>query len=325
MKEVRVEDAVGMFLAHDLTRIIPGKFKGVAFSKGHQIQEEDIPHLLDIGKAHIYVLDSEHGKLHEDLAAKRLETALGASRLLRRGPHEGKITLSAPYSGLVVIDQERLLEINSIPELVISTRLDGEVVRINQSVAALRAIPLLVSEEKILKAEEIANSQENPVIDVIPFRKIKVGIVSTGSEILTGRIQDAFGPVLREKLAVYEAEVIEQKFVGDDPMAIESALQGFLRTGVDLVIATGGMSVDPDDRTPGAISRVADEIVTYGMPILPGSMMMVAYLGETPIFGLPGAVIHDARTAFDLLLPRVCAGQRLTRKQIVAMGHGGLL
>ncbi|MDB5084935.1 MAG: molybdopterin-binding protein [Bacilli bacterium] len=320
-----MQDAVGMVLAHDLTRIVPGQYKGVAFHKGYQIKQEDIPALLDIGKAHIYVLELKSGELHEDTAALRIEQALGAQRLVRKGPHEGKITVAAPYPGIVQIDEDHLFEINSIQDVVVSTRRNGDVVSAGQAVAAMRVVPLVVQEQKILQVEQIAQAAAAPLIDVYPFRPLKAGIVSTGSEILTGRIQDAFGPVLREKLAAYQSDIVGQQFTGDDTDVIEAQIRAYVQQGVDLVIATGGMSVDPDDRTPGAIARVADDVVTYGMPILPGSMMMVAYLGSIPIFGLPGAVIHDKRTAFDLLLPYVCAGLRITRPAIVKFGHGGLL
>jgi molybdenum cofactor synthesis domain-containing protein len=324
LKEVRVEDAIGMVLAHDLTRIVPGECKGRVFKKGHVIREEDIPMLLDIGKQHIYILDLKPGELHEDDAALRLTASIKGDHLSADEPHEGKVTLKSTIRGLLSIDEEALFRINSIGEIAIVTKKSGTVVDPGTKVAGLRAIPLVIEEEKIVQAERIAK-EVYPLITVKPFAKYRVGVVTTGSEILTGRIEDRFGPRIREKLTFYGSEVIGQKIVGDQVADIQTAIKDFLAEGVDMIICTGGMSVDPDDRTPGAIRGVATEVVSYGMPVLPGSMMMFAYIDKIPVFGLPGCVIYDDVTSFDLLLPRVLAGETITREQIAKMGHGGLL
>jgi molybdenum cofactor synthesis domain-containing protein len=324
MKEVRVEEAVGMVLAHDLTRIVPGEFKGRVFKKGHVIREEDIPLLLDIGKQHIYILDLKPGELHENDAAIRLSEAIRGDHLAADEPHEGKVTLTSTIRGLLSIDEEALFRINSLGEIAVVTKKSGTVVDPGTKVAGLRSIPLVIAEEKIEQAERIARDVF-PLITIKPFTKFRVGVVTTGSEVLTGRIEDRFGPRIREKLAAYGSEVAGQKIVGDQVEDIQAAMQEFLQEGVDMIICTGGMSVDPDDRTPGAIRGLATEVVSYGMPVLPGSMMMFAYIGRVPVFGLPGCVIYDEITSFDLVLPRVLAGETVTREQIAKMGHGGLL
>ncbi|WP_018130961.1 molybdopterin-binding protein [Effusibacillus pohliae] len=324
MREVHVRDAVGMRLAHDLTRIVPGEFKGRIFKKGHVIREEDIPLLLDIGKEHIYVLDLQPGELHEDDAAIRLSRAVMGDHLTVSEPSEGKVSLASGIHGLLKVDIEALLMINSIGELAVVTKKTNRVVQPGEEVAAMRAIPLVIAEQKIVQAETIAKMSA-PVITVLPFRSLKVGIVTTGSEIVTGRIADRFGPRIREKLAPFGAVVLGQKIVGDQKADIQAGIREFLAQGAELVICTGGMSVDPDDRTPGAIHELATEVVAYGMPILPGSMTMLAYIGEVPVFGLPGAVIYEEVTAFDLFLPRILAGDKVTGKEIAELGHGGLL
>jgi molybdenum cofactor synthesis domain-containing protein len=322
-KEVRVEAAIGMVLAHDLTRIVPGEFKGRAFHKGHVIREEDIPELLKIGKEHIYILDLTEGELHENDAALRMGHVLCGEHMTYDEPHEGKVVLKSTIQGLLKVEDEQLFRINSIDEIAVVAKQTNTVLEPGDKIAGLRAIPLTIDEEKVKAVEEI--SQEMPVFTIKPFRKLRVGVVTTGSEIQKGRIQDKFGPVVTAKLAHFGSEVIEQKIVGDLLDDIKQAIIEFQEQGADMVICTGGMSVDPDDRTPGAIKAAATEIVSYGMPVLPGSMMMLAYREEMPIFGLPGCVIFDAFTSFDMLLPRVLAGETVTRAEVARLGHGGLL
>jgi len=322
-KEVRVEDAIGMRLAHDLTRIVPGEFKGRAFHKGHVIREEDIPELLKIGKEHIYILDLAAGELHEDDAALRMGDALTGESMTFGEPHEGKVVLKSTIQGLLKVNGEGLMRINMIDEIAVVSKQTNTVLEPGDKIAGLRAIPLVIAEEKVAKVEEIARGQR--IFEIKPFRKMRVGIVTTGSEVLKGRIQDKFGPAVRGKIERFGSEIIEQKIVGDDMNDIAAAILQFQAEGADMVICTGGMSVDPDDRTPGAIKQAATEVVSYGMPVLPGSMMMLAYREGMPIFGLPGCVIFDDFTSFDLLLPRVLAGETVTRAEIAALGHGGLL
>ncbi|MGB8956774.1 MAG: molybdopterin-binding protein [Tumebacillaceae bacterium] len=322
-REVRVEDAIGMRLAHDLTRIVPGEFKGRAFIKGHVISEQDIPELLKIGKEHIYILELGDDELHENDAALRMADVLRQKHMRYEDPHEGKVVLQSEIQGLLKVDVERLFRINMIDEIAVVAKKNDTVLEPGDKIAGLRAIPLTIAKEKVERVEEIA--RENAIFSIKPFQKMRVGVVTTGSEVQKGRIQDKFGPVVREKLARFGSEVIEQKIVGDLLDDIKAAILEFHDQGADMVICTGGMSVDPDDRTPGAIKAAATAVVTYGMPVLPGSMMMLAYHKNMPIFGLPGCVIFDAFTTFDILLPRVLAGETVTREEIARLGHGGLL
>lgn len=322
-KEVHVQDAIGLRLAHDLTRIVPGEFKGRAFKKGHVITEADIPELLNIGKEHIYILDLQDGILHEDDAALRMGNALAREGMTFEDPHEGKVVLKAKTQGLLKVDADNLLRINLIDEIAVVSKPNNTVLEPGDKIAGLRAIPLTVAEEKVSRVETIA--RETNIFAIKPFRKLRVGVVTTGSEVQKGRIEDKFGPVVRDKLARFGSEVIEQKIVGDLVDDIKNAIIDFHEQGADMVICTGGMSVDPDDRTPGAIKQAATDVVSYGMPVLPGSMMMLAYRDGMPIFGLPGCVIFDDYTTFDILLPRVLAGETVTREEIAQLGHGGLL
>lgn len=327
LREVKVEDAVGMILPHDFTQILPGQFKGRLFRKGHQIQEEDIPALLSIGKEHIYVMELEPGYLHEDEAAQRMAEAIRGSHIMLTEPHEGKVTLKSAIHGLAKIDKAFIDRANAMDQIVMSTITTNRVVTPGHPLVGTRVIPLIVEEAKVAEIERLANEwagEGRSILEVKPFRKLRVGMITTGSEVFKGRIQDKFGPVVKEKLAALGSEVVDQRLAPDDSATIVREIHSFVEQGVDLILVTGGMSVDPDDRTPGAIRAAGARVVSYGTPMLPGSMLLVGYLGEVPIMGLPGCVMHDPYTAFDVLLPRICAGEEIVRDDITEMGYGGL-
>lgn len=329
-REVPVEQAIGMTLAHDMTRIVPGAFKGRAFAKGHVVSAEDIPLLLDIGKRHIYVLEIEPDELHENDGATRMARAVAGRGLSFSDVHEGKVVLKAKHAGVLYVDTDRLFEMNRIDDISISTRRPDSPVTETLSVAGVRPIPLVVAKDKVEAVERIAaapsaSALHRAVIDVLPYQPHRVALVTTGSEIASGRITDKAGPALREKFGVFGIEVVSQAFPGDDLPDIVSAIEAACADGATIVCVTGGMSVDPDDRSPAAIRQAAMEVVTYGTPMLPGSMLMLAYRGPIAIFGLPGAVIYDKVTSFDLLLPRALAGLRWRKDDIARLGAGGWL
>lgn len=321
LKEVKVEDAIGYKLGHDLTQIVPGKFKGRVFQAGHIITEEDIPLLLDIGKRHIYIMDVPVGFLHENEAAERMARAFAGDNVYMTGPVEGKMTLKSKIHGLLKVDPEVVHQANQIEGISVSTLVTNRVVKPDQALAGVRPIPLIIEEEKIAQIENI---HALPAIQVKPFLKKRAGVVTTGSEVFTGRIQDKFGPVLRDKLAQFGSEVVEQRFANDELDSIQDEIRYFLDQGVDLILVTGGMSVDPDDRTPGAIKGTGADVVRYGIPMLPGSMLLIAYYNEIPILGLPGCVMHDPFTSFDVFLPRILAGEKISEDDITSIGYGGL-
>lgn len=329
LREVQVEHAVGLPLAHDLTRIDPGKFKGIAFRKGHLIREEDIPELKRIGKEHIYVLELGDDDLHEDDAAIRMAQAACGVNIRLVGPGEGKVLLKSAIRGLASVDKAFIDEVNGIDQLAMATLPSHTVVSEGQSVAGTRVIPLIVSKQKVEAVERAAHGWreahmgEGP-ISVKPFRTLRAGLITTGSEVYNGLVEDKFGPVVRAKLEAFGSFVAEQRFSTDRIPDIVKEIRYFEEQGVDLILVSGGMSVDPDDRTPGAIKQAGARIVSHGTPMLPGSMLLVAYLGDIPIVGLPGSVMHDKFTVFDVLLPRICAGEKIERTHIVHLGYGGL-
>ncbi len=323
MKQIRTEDAVGHVLCHDITQIIKDVTKGVAFKKGHVVKAEDIPVLLSIGKEHLYIWEKDENMLHENEAAEILYGICHNEHIKPSEVKEGKIEAIATCDGLFKVDTERLIEINSIDQVMIATRHTNLAVKAGEKLAGTRVIPLLIEKEVMEEVKRAAGHK--PLLQILPFQHKKVGIVTTGSEVYKGRIQDAFGPVIRKKLEPFGAEVLGQRIVDDKIEMITEAIEDFLAQGADMIICTGGMSVDPDDVTPSAIKAVGAEIISYGAPVLPGAMFLLGYYGEDiPVMGLPGCVMYAGATVFDLVLPRIMAGEKLSKRDLVKLGHGGL-
>ena len=326
MKCVKTQDAVGHVLCHDITQIIKDVKKGTAFRKGHIVTEEDIPVLLSLGKDNLYIWEKTEGILHENEAAEYLRDICMNENMIQSEVKEGKIELIAEIDGLLKIDVDKLRAVNSLGEMMIATRHTNTTVKKGDKLVGTRIIPLLIEQEKMEKAKEVAG--DRPILSLIPFKKKKVGIVTTGNEVFYGRIKDTFGPVVAEKVKEFGADVIGQTIVNDDMEKITKAVEEFIEQGADIVLCTGGMSVDPDDKTPGAIKNTGARIVSYGSPVLPGAMMLLAYYEkdgrELPIVGLPGCVMYAKRTVFDLVLPRLMADDMVTSDDLAGLGLGGL-
>ena len=326
MKEIRTEDAVGHVLCHDITQIIKDEKKGVLFKKGHIVREEDIPALLSVGKEHLFVWEKQEGFLHENEGAQILYKVCAGDHMHGTEVKEGKIELIADCDGLLKIRKKQLLEVNSLGEMMIASRHGNFPVRKGDKIAGTRIIPLVIEKEKMDRAEKLAG--EEPLFSILPFKNKKAGIVTTGSEVKKGLIQDTFTPVLKEKLGEYSCQVLGQTTPGDDRRQITADILKFIEEGADMVICSGGMSVDPDDRTPGAIKDTGAQIITYGAPVLPGAMLLLAYYKKNgksiPILGLPGCVMYAKRTVFDLILPRITADDPVKAEEIAAYGEGGL-
>jgi hypothetical protein len=323
MKAIPVEEAVGTVLCHDITRIIPGEIKGPAFRRGHIVTSDDIPSLLDIGKAHLYVFDPRDGYVHEDECALRLARAAAGQGIVISSPTEGKAALTAAHDGVLRIDVEGLLRLNSITDVTFGTIHTGQFVKSGRVLGGTRVIPLAVPEDLLRQAEKVCR-EHAPLMEVRPLRSARVGVVTTGSEVYTGRIKDGFGPVLRRKFETLGSSILGQVLVSDQVEMTVAAIADLVERGADFIAVTGGMSVDPDDQTPAAIRATGAEVVSYGAPTYPGAMFMLAYLGDVPIVGLPGCVMYYKASIFDLVVPRLLTGERLERKDIVAFGHGGL-
>jgi molybdenum cofactor synthesis domain-containing protein len=313
-----------MVLCHDITQIIPGKYKGAAFKRGHIIEKEDIPRLLDMGKNHIYVWDLLDGWVHEDEAAIRIARAVAGNGVMLSVPAEGKVELSAAHDGLLKINQEELRAVNRCDGIVIATRYNNQPISRGNIIAGTRIIPLVIEKNRLEALEDQCHKDSTPIITVKPFKPLSVGIITTGSELYHKRIADAFGPVLKKKVHDRGSFVVEQLFASDSVEMIIESIQVLMSKNVDLILTTGGMSVDPDDVTPEAIRRSGAKVITYGAPVLPGAMFMIAYLNNIPILGLPGCVMYSTTSIFDLIFPRILAGETIHKNEIIDLGYGGL-
>ncbi|MDA8089132.1 MAG: molybdopterin-binding protein [Nitrospiraceae bacterium] len=332
-RTVPVSLAAGMVLAHDITEVRTdfngtGAFKGRAFKKGHIVKEEDIPHLLRLGKENLYVLDLAPDEMHEEEAAAIMADSLMGGGVETGACREGKINIISSIEGLLMIDKKALMEFNMQGEVMCATLHDRTVVKKGQTVAATRAIPLIVARQTVECAAGIAR-ENGGIIKVTPIRRPKTGIVITGSEVFSGRIMDSFAPVIRKKIEALGGEIIGISYAPDDESFIEARLREFLEKGADLLIATGGMSVDPDDVTRFAIRKLGAHNITYGAAVLPGSMFLAAYVDNgkgvaIPVLGVPTCAMYGKTTVLDLVLPRVLAGEEIGRKELAELGHGGL-
>ena len=322
MKLIKTEEAVGQVLCHDMTQIIPGEYKGPRFRKGHIVTKEDIPVLLSMGKENLYIFEMDENKLHENDAAEILCKICKGKNISRSEVKEGKIELTAEIDGLFTIDREKLSTINSIEELMIATRHGDTAVHKGDKLAGTRVIPLVIDKDKLTQAQDIADN--TPILNVLPYTLKTAAVITTGSEVYHGRIEDKFTPVIIEKLKGFGITVTEHLTVDDGIENITSAINS-VKGKVDMILCTGGMSVDPDDNTPGAIKQSGADIITYGAPVLPGAMFLLGYYEDgTPVMGLPGCVMYAKATIFDLVLPRITAEVRLSKADFVAYGEGGL-
>ncbi|MBQ1502137.1 MAG: molybdopterin-binding protein [Firmicutes bacterium] len=322
MKLIKTEDAVGHVLCHDMTQIIKGQTKDALFRKGHIVTEEDIPLLLSIGKDHLYVWEKEPGMLHEDEAAQILWGMIANDNIEPKGPKEGKIDAYAAADGLFKVDNKRLRTVNAAGEMMIASRHGNTPVHKGDKLAGTRIIPLVIREEKLTAVKEQIGDE--PLMRILPYQIKKVGVVTTGNEVFYGRIKDTFTPTIVDKLAEYGAEMVFHETFADDDSKITNAIIDMKEKGAEMVVCTGGMSVDPDDKTPLAIKNTGADVISYGSPVLPGAMFLISYLDGVPVLGLPGCVMYAKRNIFDLALPRVLAKDPITAEDLSRLGQGGL-
>ena len=321
MKKVKVQDAIGMTLCHDITAMVDG-FKGAAFKRGHVVTQEDIPRLLDIGKQHVFIWEENAGEIHEEDAARRLSQMTAVDGAHYGSISEGKIQLFADQDGMFRVDKALLAAVNRIGDITITTLPDHYPVKAGDRLASMRIVPLVTEERQIAEAEALCAGKQ--LYDLRPFKPLKVGIIITGSEIYHGRIKDKFERVARAKLAHYPAEILGVHVCDDELDMIVGAGRTLLAEGAELLIFSGGMSVDPDDLTPSAIREMGAEIISYGVPSQPGNMTLVAYLDKAALLGVPGAAISRPTTMFDVLLPQIFCGDPLTKDDLIRLGEGGL-
>ncbi len=316
-----VRDSLGLVLGYDLTEVVPGGRKGAVLRRGHVIRDEDLETLRRIGKSAVKVLELEPGEVHEDDAAQRLARLAAGPGLEVEMPGEAWADVRATQDGLLKVDAVRLLRVNSVGELLIAARADNSPLKRGNFAAKVKVLGLVVSEERLVAAERIGAGE--PLMSILPFHRLNAGIIVTGREVCEGRVKDAFGPLLRERLAAYGSEVSQVVIVPDEAADVAAGVRKMLAEKLDLILVTGGMS--PDDSTPDGIRQAGAEVAFYGAPVSPGAMTLVAYADETPVVGIPAGLLTGRRGLFDLILPRILAGERLGPEDAAAYGHGGLL
>lgn len=325
MKLIKTEDAVGQVLCHDITQIIKGVTKDAIFRKGHVVTKEDIPLLLSLGKDNLYIWENNENMLHENEAAEILCGMCKNDNMGRSEVKEGKIELTALCDGLFKIRRDALRKVNSLGQMMIASRHGDTAVKKKDKLAGMRIIPLVIEKEKMARAKEVAG--EEPIFSLLPFKSKKTGVIITGNEVFYGRIEDTFTPVIVQKLQEMGSEMTEHAVLGDESESITNTIFSMIDKGAEMILCTGGMSVDPDDRTPLAIKNTGAKVISYGAPVLPGAMFLMAYLErngrEIPVMGLPGCVMYSKRTIFDLVLPRVLADDEVKAEELAALGEGG--
>ena len=326
MKLIKTTEAAGHILCHDMTEVIPGKYKGTRFRRGQIIEEADIPTLLDMGKEQLYVWETQPGKIHEEEGAEKLCVICRGENIRAAAVREGKIELFAEKPGLLKINTEKLIALNSIDGLAIITARGNRGVKKDEKIAAVKVIPLLIEEEKLKNAVKIAGGEK--LINVIPYKQKKAALIVTGNEIYKKRISDTGSEILRKKIEVFGAECAEPVILPDESEEIGAKILEMIGKGLDLIICTGGMSVDPDDKTPLAIEKTGARIVSYGVPFAPGVMMLLSYYEKNglsvPVIGVPACVFYEHTTALDILLPRLMADDPISREDLAHLGEGGL-
>jgi len=323
ISELETVNAVGHMLCHDITKIEKGSFKGALFKKGHRICAEDVEILLNLGKNHIYVLKLDEEDVHEDEAGRRIAEAIAGKGIEIKGPAEGRLNLVAKHAGLLAVDVDRLFEINRLPDVVVSTLHNNSPVEAGEIVAGAKVIPLVVDERTLTAVEEIC-ATDSKLIKILSYDAFKIGALITGREVFEGRIKDGFAPVLAEKTARYNLAKPLIRYSPDDADQIAESIDELVKAGCDMVVVTGGMSVDPDDVTPTGIKSAGAKIIKYGAPALPGAMFLLAYIREIPVIGLPACAMYFQNTVFDIILPRLLARCKVSADDIAALGHGGL-
>jgi molybdenum cofactor synthesis domain-containing protein len=323
LKKVKTEEAVGLVVGHDMTKTVPGVYDGPRFRRGDVIKSEDIPELLSMGKEHIYVIEQEENLVHEEEAAVRIAKAVASKNLTLTDPRQGRVNMKATVDGVIKINKPLLYEIHHIDDIALTTRHNNVTCKAGEIVAGTKIIPLFTAEDNLKRLEDLCK-EKGKVVDVLPFVPLKVGMVITGNEIFKGITEDKFANVMRKKIENLGSTVISEVIVPDDEDIIAQAILDMKNKGCDVIVTCGGLSVDPDDVTAEAVEKSGATIISYGVPVMPGAMVLIAELGDIPILGAPGAVIFKKTTILDVLLPRILAKDKITRQDIIELAHGGL-
>jgi len=324
LQRLPLEEAVGRRAAHDMTQIIPGRSKGPAFKRGQEITAGDVQRLRQMGRREIFVESEDRPGpewIHEDEAALAFARAMaGQGVVFSEPPSEGKVNFIADRDGLLMVDAARLKKFNMIDGVMCAARQSFSVVAEGKNIAGTRAIPLYLPRPDFEKAVEVLTGE--PLLQVLPLRWARVGVLISGTEVFQGLIDDKFLPIIQNKVEKLGSEVAAHVIVADEREAIDRGVKELLEAGIDLLITTAGLSVDPDDVTKLGLVDAGATDMLYGAPILPGAMTLLARIGDVQVMGVPACALYFKTTSLDLLLPRLLANLTVTRDDLAHLGHG---
>jgi molybdopterin biosynthesis enzyme len=319
------DQAVGHILRHNLS----GPDGRKALSKGHRIAAGDLPQLAALGLEQVRVAVLEPGDVHENEAARRLAAAVCGPGVLARPPAASRVNLLAAADGIVRVDVAALLRINEIDGLTVATLPSHALARVRQRVATIKIIPFAVPEEELARAEAIgraALAARTSVIALSPLRQLDIGVILVGSRAARARIEAGVYPAIESRVVELGSRVLAVRYVESEEHVIAGTIGELRAAGAQLLIVAGETSImDRDDVTPQGIRLAGGRIEHYGAPVEPGNLLLLAYLDTLPVLGAPGCVRSRDVNIVDLLLPRLLAGEQITRRDIVELGHGGLL
>jgi molybdenum cofactor cytidylyltransferase len=320
-----LEQAVGHILRHNLADANGRK----ALSKGHRIAAADLPRLHALGLSHVRVAVLEPGDVHEDEAARRLAEAVCGPGVVARPPAASRVNLLARADGVVRVDVVALLRINDVDGLTVATLPNHTLARARKRVATIKIIPFAVLEADLVRAEAIgraALSGSGGVVALTPLRRLDVGVILVGGAAARERIERGVYPAIEARITELGSTVLASHYVESDEAAIAAVITELRQAGARMLIIAGETSImDRDDVTPQALRLAGGRVEHYGAPVEPGNLLLLGYLDELPVLGAPGCVRSRDINIVDLLLPRLLAGERVTRHDIVELGHGGLL
>jgi molybdenum cofactor cytidylyltransferase len=323
---VPLDQAEGKILGHH----IAGPSGRRAFRKGRPLTAEDIQALCELGREIVYVAELEADDVDEDTAALRVADAVKGSGLCVSKAHVGRVNLEATEFGLLRVDAGRLTRLNESEGVTLATLETNSIVTAGKTVATVKVIPFAVPEAEVTRAEAIAAEGPVAMIGLQELLPRSVAVVLSGSPSVEQRVMENFERPLRERVEALGSEIRSVDYISLEDQQGESALADVLirrvNDGANLILLAGETAImDRYDIAPRAIERAGGEVTCFGAPVDPGNLLMLAYLQDVPILGAPGCARSPKVNVIDWVLPRLLAGDRLARMDILALGHGGLL
>jgi len=317
-RETGSERLVGWVLCHD----VRDRTGALALRKGQVLDAAAAARLVGAAEGEVHCLEVEPGDVHEDPAAERLARAVGGAGVRVRDSAGGQWALVAERRGLLEVRVAALDAVNALDGISVYTLYDAQVVDAAEVVARAKVTPLVIPEAVVREAETRARTAGG-LVTVHGFRPLGVAAVAPAG--LESRARARFETALREKVAWFGGRLIRLDFVAPEAPALARALEAAVAAGAELLVAAGGNALDPLDPVFGGLERLGARVSRRGVPAHPGSLLWLGTLGATPVVGMPSCGMFSQATTFDLVLPRILAGETIGNREIADLGHGGLL